>query len=228
MNARAARPTYLVKDSLPRVNFPPNESVICDKLSPDVNQRPCQLHLFQAGKQKCENSPFRSVAAASLPWLLCQTLCWLIGCEGLIKEENGVTQLTLREWWGAEKGRTCVKEKNGQGPGGRRRGRGRERWTGKPTLVRKSWWNTGKTCKQCLQGLFVLSWLVLYEVLEVDCTRQRALKEKFHQLQTSRLCSRNAVESNVSHRHWGLLHSVTHASCLWTLKRCEGEKQKGV
>lgn len=66
MNGRPARLTYLVKDSVPRVNFPPNESIICDKLSPDVNQRPCQLHLFQAGKQKSENSPFRSAAAASL------------------------------------------------------------------------------------------------------------------------------------------------------------------
>lgn len=64
MKGRAARPTYLVKDAVPRVNFPPNESIICDKMSPDVNQRPCQLHLYQAGKQKSEKSPFCSAAAA--------------------------------------------------------------------------------------------------------------------------------------------------------------------
>lgn len=48
--------TYLVADSVPRVNFPPNECIICDKLSPNVSQWPRRLHLFQADKHP-KNSP---------------------------------------------------------------------------------------------------------------------------------------------------------------------------
>lgn len=42
---------------MPRVNFPPNESIICDKLSPDVSQYSCRLHLLPADKQDAKTSP---------------------------------------------------------------------------------------------------------------------------------------------------------------------------